>query len=216
MILILQSLAISLLSLFQSRRSLSVRILVLEHQVRVLRRQSKRPRLTDWDRAVWVAISRTWSHWRAHLHIVRPETVVDWHCRRFRRYWTRQSRTGRPGRPSMPLEIRQLIRKMAQSNILSGVPRIHGELLKLGIIISESTVAKYMPRPVRPPSQTWRTFLDNHFRDLVAIDFFTVPTATFRVLFVLVVLAHDRRWVRSLRFPRSAVSTIATSGGQGS
>ena len=99
------------------------------------------------------------------------------------------------GRPSVPLEIRQLIRKMARANSFWGAPRIHGELLKLGIEISESTVAKHMPRRSKPPSQTWRTFLENYVSDLVAIDFFTVPKATFRVLFVLVVLAHDRRRV---------------------
>ncbi len=121
--------------------------------------------------------------------------MVDLHRRRFRRYWTRKSRAGRPGRPVVPVEIRQLIRKMARANVLWGAPRIHGGLLKLGVEISQSTVAKYIPRRSNPPSQTWRAFLDNHFRDLVAIDFFTVPTATFRVLFVLVVLAHDRRRV---------------------
>ncbi len=123
MFLILRSLTLSLLSAFRSRRTMAVRILILEHQVRVLKRRVKRPRFTDWDRALWVAISRTWTHWRAHFHLVRPETVVDWHHRRFRRYWTRKSRAGRRGRPSVTVEIRQLIRKMARANVLWGAPR---------------------------------------------------------------------------------------------
>ena len=195
MVLILHAFAFSLLGALRSRRTMALRILVLEHQVRVLKRTTKRPRLTDWDRALWVLVSRIWARWRDHLHLVRPKTVVDWHRRRFSRYWRRKSRRMRPGRPSVPVEIRQLIRRMARANSFWGAPRIHGELLKLGIEISESTVAMYIPRRFQPPSQTWRAFLDNHVRDFVAIDFFTVPTATFRVLFVLVVLAHDRRKV---------------------
>ena len=177
MILILQSLALFLLCAFRSRRTMALRILVLEHLVRVLKRTTERPRITEWDRALWVTISRTWSQWRAHLHFVRPETVVDWKSRRFRRRWTRKSQGGRPGRPSVPMEIRQLIRKMARANVLWGALRIHGELLKIGVKISQATVAKYMPRRSKPPSQTWRTFLNNHVGDLVAIDFFTVLTA---------------------------------------
>ena len=191
---------------------MALRILVLEHQVRVLKRGGRRPRLSDWDRNLWVVISRTWSQWRAHLHLVRPETVVDWHRRRFRRYWTRKSQRVRPGRPSVPVEIRQLIRKMARANSFWGAPRIHGELLKLGIEISQATVAKYMPRRSKPPSQTWRTFLNNHVGALVAIDFFTVPTATFCVLFVLVVLAHDRR--RVIHFNVTQYPTAKWTGQQ--
>ena len=125
--------------------------------------------------------------------IVKPETVLRWHRKRFASYWTRLSRRGRAGRPGKDREIRELIRRIANANILWGAPRVHGELLKLGINISERTVSRWMPRRRKPPSQTWRTFLDNHIGELVSIDFFTVPTATFRVLFVLVVLAHDRR-----------------------
>ena len=146
MILILHAFAFSLLGARRFRRNMALRILVLEHQFRVLKRTTKRPHLTDWDRALWVAISRTWSQWRAHLHLVRPETVVDWRRRRFRRYWTRKSQRMRTGRPSVPVEIRQLIRKLARANSLWGAPRIHAELLKLDIEISQATVAKYMPR----------------------------------------------------------------------
>jgi len=114
---------------------------------------------------------------------------------RFRLYWTWISRRGRAGRPPVSAAVRDLVRKMAQANPLWGAPRIHGELLKLGIAISERTVSRLMPRRYEPPSPTWRAFLDNHVQDLVSLDFFTVPTATFRVLFVLVVLAHHRRQV---------------------
>ena len=212
MVLILQSFALSLLGALRSRGAMALRILVLEHQVRVLKRTTKQQRLTDWDRALWVLVSRIWASWRDHLHLVRPETVADWRRRRFPRYWTRKSRRMRPGRPSDPAEIRELIRRMARANGLRGAPRIHGELLKLGIEVSESAVAKYMPRRSKPPSQTWRTFLDNHVSDLVAIDFFTVPTATFRVLFVFVVLAHDRR--RVIHFNVTDHPTARWTGGQ--
>src|SRR5207249_9105694 len=107
----------------------------------------------------------------------------------FRRYWAGKSRHRR-GRPAIVTEVRDLIRRMSHANPLWGAPRIHGELLKLGLTVSQATVSKYMVRPRRPPSQAWRTFLKNHAQELIALDFFTVPTATFRVLFVLVVLSH--------------------------
>ena len=125
--------------------------------------------------------------------IVKPETVVRWQRKKFASYWTRLSRRRHPGRPGKDREIRDLIRRIANVNVLWGAPRVHGELLKLGINISERTVSRLMPRRRKPPSQTWRTFLDNHISELVSVGFLTVPTATFRVLFVLLVLAHDRR-----------------------
>ena len=127
------------------------------------------------------------------LHALHPDTVVRWHREGFRRYWRRKSRRRGVGRPPIDAEIRNLIREMQSANIGWGAPRIHGELLKLGIEISQASVSKYMARYRKPPSQTWRTFLDNHVTDLVSIDFFTVPTATFRVLYVFIVLSHDRR-----------------------
>ncbi len=127
--------------------------------------------------------------------VVKPDTVVRWQRRGFALYWTRLSSENHIGRPGTGKEIRDLIRKIALANPLWGSPRIHGELLKLGMDISERTVARLMPKRKKPPSQTWRVFLDNHLRDLVSIDFLVVPTATFRVLFVLVVLAHQRRRV---------------------
>jgi transposase InsO family protein len=149
-------------------------------------------RLTGADRVLWVWLSRVWDDWRAAVLIVRPETVLAWHRRACRLFWTWKSRR-RLGRPGVPADVRQLIRTMAEANPLWGAPRIHGELLKLGIGISQATVAKYMPRHRRPPSQTWQTFLANHVKQIAAADFFVVPAVTYRLLFVLVILAHHRR-----------------------
>jgi putative transposase len=129
------------------------------------------------------------------LIIVAPGTVLRWQRRRFRDYWTRCSHRPVVGRPPVTPEIRALVTQMAAANPLWGAPRIHGELLKLGIDVAERTVSRLMPKRRPSPSQTWRTFLDNHVRDLVSLDFFTVPTVGLRVLFVLVVLAHHRRRV---------------------
>ena len=156
------------------------------------RSRSPRVRLTAADRLLWVCLSRIWNEWRRALVLVQPDTVVGWHRRGFRLVWTWKSRR-RPGRPDTPADVRVLIRTMSDANALWGAPRIHGELQKLGIIVSQSTVAKYMVRRRPSPSQTWRTFLANHVGQVVAADFFMVPTVTYRLLFVLVVLAHDRR-----------------------
>jgi transposase InsO family protein len=126
---------------------------------------------------------------------VTPDTVLRWQRRRFREHWTKLSGRPRVGRPPVNAEIAALVRKMAAMNPLWRAPRIHGELMKLGIEVAERTVSRLLPKRHTPPSQTWRTFLANHVRDLVSIDFFTVPTAGLRVLFVLVVLAHHRRRV---------------------
>jgi len=124
--------------------------------------------------------------------MVRPETVIAWHRKGFRLYWRWKSRRCQ-GRPSVPPEVRNLIRQMSLANPRWGAPRIHGELLKIGIEVSQATVAKYMVRQRKPPSQTWRTFLKNHTKDLVSADFFVVPTIAFQLLFVFVILDHDRR-----------------------
>jgi len=144
------------------------------------------------DRVLWMWLSRLWSNWRSALVIVKPETVLAWHRRGFRLYWSWKSRH-RQGRPCISKEIIDLIRKMSLANPRWGAPRIHGELLKLGFELSEATVAKYMVRHRKPPSQTWRTFMANHMKDMVSSDFFLVPTVFFRVLFVFVILSHDRR-----------------------
>ena len=181
-------------SIFCSRASLLLENLALRHQIGVLQRSArKRPKLTSGDRLLWICLSRLWGGWHSALAIVKPETVVAWHRAAFRLFWTWKVRRGQPGRPLIPREVRDLIRKMCRENSGWGAPRIHGELLKLGIDIGQSSVGKYMVRCRKPPSQTWRTFLENHAKQLVSIDFFIVPTIRFQVLYVFLVLAHDRR-----------------------
>jgi putative transposase len=182
-------------SALRSHRALALENLALRHQLDVLQRNVKRPRLTNRDRVLWIFLSRLWSDWRTVLTLVQPDTVVRWHRRGFRLYWKWKSRPRWPGRRRVPKEVRDLIRTMSRYNPLWSAPRIHGELLKLGIEISQATVSKYMVRHRKPPSQTWRTFLKNHAKDIVSIDFFTVPTATFRVLFVFLVLTNERRQI---------------------
>ena len=178
-----------------SRVSLQLEVLALRHQLAVYQRTSGRPHLKPADRILWAWLAKRWDGWREALVFVKPATVLAWQRRRFRDHWTRLSRKGKPGRPRIAKDVRDLIRRMSTANPTWGAPRIHGELQKLGIIVSPATVSKYMVRRRSPPSQTWRTFLDNHVGELVSVDFFTVPTATFEVLFVFLVLAHDRRRV---------------------
>ena len=190
---VLSAFLASALSLFRTRAALQLEILALRHQLGVLQRSVKRPKLTRFDRMLWAWFCGTWAAWRSALCIVKPDTVIAWHRKGFRLFWTGKVRRGQPGRPAVPKEIRKLIRKMSRENPLWGAPRIHGELLKLGIDIGETSVSKYMVRRRNPPSQTWRTFLENHIKSTVSIDFFTVPTIRFQVLYVFLVLAHDRR-----------------------
>jgi putative transposase len=176
-------------------RQIALENLALRQQLAIYKRRLARPRLRPADRLFWASLARVWTGWRQALVIVSPDTVLRWQRRRFRQHWTRLSNRPRGGRPSVSAEVAALVRKMAAANPLWGAPRIHGELLKLGIDVSERTVSRLMPKRRTPPSQTWRTFFANHVRDLVPIDFFTVPTARLRVLFVLVLLAHHRRRV---------------------
>jgi putative transposase len=142
---------------------------------------------------LWIWLLRFWSQWRWALVIVKPETVLAWHRKGFRLFWTWKCRRGKPGRPGISKDVRELIRIMSNNNSLLGAPRIHGELLKLGINVSQATVAKYMVRHPKLPSQAWHTFLKNHTKQLASIDFFTVPTISFRILYVFLVLSHERR-----------------------
>jgi putative transposase len=202
---LLRALVLAAFAFARTRRQLAIEILALRHQLGVLKRSVKRPRLSNVDRGLWVLLSRQWSGWKQALIVVKPATVVKWHRAGFRRYWTwRSLRKG--GRPGIDPEVRKLIKYMANAN-LWGAPRIHGELLKLGIHVSEATVSKYMPRRRKPPSQTWRSFLENHVSDLVSVDFFTVPTVLFHVLFVFVVLAQDRRRILSINVTSSPSTT---------
>jgi putative transposase len=198
---VIRSFLLAGLAFFKTRRQLAIEILALRHQLGILKRSVKRPRLTNADRGLWVLLSRRWAHWSDALIVVKPATVIRWHRAGFRRYWTWRSRP-KGGRHGLDPEVRKLIKQMANANMW-GAPRIHGELLKLGIRISEATVSKYMPRRRKPPSQTWRSFLENHVDTLVSVDFFTVPTVFFDVLFVFVVLAHDRRRILSINVTRN-------------
>src|SRR5271169_1455989 len=204
------SLLICLRDSLRTRVALQAEVLALRHQLLVLQRrnQKQRVRLSIADRVFWVWLSRVWADWRSALRIVKPETVIAWHRKGFRLYWSWKSRV-RQGRPSVSVDVRELIRRMSAANPRWGAPRIHGELGKLGIKVSETTVAKYMVRHRIPPSQTWRAFLTNHMKELVSADFFVVPTATFRLLFVFVILSHDRR--RPVHF---AVTGLRPRNGQ--
>src|SRR5215471_1208200 len=165
---IVVSVLLSLRSLVRSRSALHLEILALRHQLQVLKR-SRRPRLhlTAADRLLWVWLSRIWTEWRPALVLVQPDTVVAWHRRGFRLFWTWKSRH-RTGRPNLSGDVRALIRTMSHANPFWGAPRIHGELKKLGIVLSQSTVAKYIVSRRPPPSQTWRTFLANHVGQIMA------------------------------------------------
>ena len=186
-------------STLRTRASLHVEIMALRHQLAVLQRNKQRQTsLRTWDRLLWVALLRLWPEWRKALMLVKPETVISWHRRGFRLYWKWKSRRGRIGRPGVSKEIRDLIRHMSSANVLWGAPRLHAELLKLGIEVSQATVAKHMIKHRKPPPQTWRTFLENHVKQLASVDFFVVPTLSFRILYVFLVLAHERR--RVVRF----------------
>jgi putative transposase len=182
-------------ALFRSQLSLRVENVALRHQLAIYQRTVKRPSIRPEDRILWSWLSCRWARWREVLVFVQPETVIAWQRKRFRDHWARMSRAGKPGRPLISEEIRELIRKVSGANPLWGTPRIVGELGKLGINVAKSTVDKYRVRSRKPPSPTWKAFLKNHVNDLVSIDFFIVPTIRFKLLFVLIVLAHARRKV---------------------
>ncbi len=174
-------------SVLRSRQDLALENLALRQQLMVIQRGQPRPRLQTSDRLFWIALMRVWGRWRVAL--VKPDTVVGWHRIGSRAHWAKKCGPG-PGRPRIDKELRNLIRRMAEANPLWGAPRIQSELAMLG----EATVSRYLGKSnPRRTSQTWKAFLDNHVRDVVAVDFFSVPTAAFRVLFVFVVLSHDRR-----------------------
>src|SRR5258707_9803504 len=183
-----------LVSPFKTQARLEAEIVLLRHQLSVLRRQRQplRPKLTVADRLLFVWLYRFFPSALNAVTIIQPETVIRWHRTGFRLYWRWKSRC-RGGRPRIPGEIRRLIREMSLANRLWGAPRIHGELLKLGIEVAQSTVAKYMAKSGRSRSQTWKTFLHNHAAGIGAMDFLVVPTVGFRLLFVLVILRHQRR-----------------------
>jgi putative transposase len=194
MLLVLKLMLWSVRSLTRSRRVVVLENLALRQQLAIAVRSGRRPKLVAVDRAFWIALRQVWTDWSASLAIVKPATVVAWHRRAYRTYWRHLCR--KPGRPRTDEEPRELIARMVKENRW-GAPRIHGELLKLGFRVSERTVSRYVRalRPRRPAGTSWMTFLTNHRDVLAAMDFFTVPTVTFRLLYVLLVIQHCRRKV---------------------
>ena len=183
--------------LLSGHQAVAIENAALRMQIAAFQRKRKRPLLTTLDRMFWITLRSLWCDWRQPLLYVQADTVVRWQRERFRRFWARLSKPQRRrrGRPRTAAELRRLIEQMVTANPLWRAPRIHGELKMLGIAISERTVSRILRRLRRPPNQTWRTFLHNHVGQIVSTDFFTVPTITMKVLFVFIVLEHDRRKV---------------------
>jgi transposase InsO family protein len=177
--------------IFRDKTDLVLENLALRHQLEVLERK-KKPKLKKPDRIFWVWLSHVWSDWKSSIIFVKPQTVIKWHRKGFKLYWRWKCRH-KPGRPKIPKEVRRLIRQMCLENPDWGAPRIQSELLLLGHDISETTVANYMVRQRNLPSQSWRNFLKNHIKDIAAVDFFTVPTVRFQILYCFIVLCHHRR-----------------------
>jgi putative transposase len=210
---LLEAIVGALLAALRPRASLVAENLALRQQLAVLRRETSRPQLSPVDRAFWVVLSRIWSRWADALAIVKPATVIGWHRRGFARFWAYKSR--RSGRPRISRDVVELIERMVTENPMSRRRRIAAELAKLGHDVSKDTVARYMPlrprRPGKPPSTTWGTFLRMHVAGTLAVDFLTVPTVTFDVLYVSFVLsssadASSMSTSRPIRMPRGLLS----------
>jgi hypothetical protein len=186
----------TLVRLFCSQKSLLLENLALRQQLSVLKRRHPRPRLALLDRLFWLIVRRCWSGWKQALLVVTPETVVRWHRAGFRWYWMLMSKAGKPlGRRPLSQAVRDLIFQMVAANPTWGAPRIHGELLMLGFDVSERTISRWMKRTQRnpDPARRWLAFLRNHKEAIAAMDFFTVPTLTFGLLYCFFLISHDRR-----------------------
>ena len=204
MIALLCFVLIVLVSPFKSKSRLEAENAALRHQVVVLRRMvHRRVRLTNSDRLFFMQLYRWFPSVLKVITVIRPETLVRWHRAGFRRYWRWKSRS-LGGRPQIDTDLRALIRQMSIENPLWGAPRIHGELLKLGLEVAQSTVAKYMVKRWGPPSQGWRTFLRNHAPDIAAMDLFVVPTIGFNLIYAFVIVRLERRdliWINVTQHP---------------
>jgi len=215
MLAILRLLAAFIADLFRSRRRLEAEILFLRHQLNIALRQRPTPLLLrGGDRALLVWMTRLWLSLLGMVQVVEPSTILRWHRAGFRSYWRWKSRK-RAGRPRIDRELRDLIRRMSQENPLWGAPRIHGELLKLGFELAESTVSTYMIRRRRPPSQSWRTFLRNHAEAIAAIDLCVVPTVRFERLFAFIIIGHGRRQLLVCGNPASDRGVAGTADCRG-
>jgi transposase InsO family protein len=199
---------------FKGRADLIAENLALRHQLSCLGDRKSRPRLRRVDRVFWVLLSRFWCGWRESLIMVKPATVLAWHRKGFKLFWRWKSRKRGSGRPRVSVEVRKLISEMAEMNVGWGAPRIHGELLKLGIAISEITVSRHMPKrlPAAGSRQRWATFMRNHLHETLAIDFAVVPTVTFGIVYVFFVLSLERR--RILHFNVTRHPTAAWTAQQ--
>ena len=204
MFAILYALGMFVGDLFKSRSRLEAENLFLRHQLAIaLRRAPTRLRLRVSDRALLIWMIRLWPSLIGMAQVVQPETILRWHRAGFKVFWRWKSRN-RAGRPKIDRGLRDLIQRISRENPLWGASRIHGELLMLGFEVAQSTISKYMARPPKSPSQTWRTFLRNHAEAIAAIDMCLVPTLTFDHLFAFVVLGHGRRqllWFEVTRHP---------------
>jgi transposase InsO family protein len=191
---------------------LQVENLALRHQLGVLHRSVKRAKIRPADRVFWSILSRVWGDWKDALIFVKPETVIRWQKKRFKSHWARLCQAGWPGRPEIPKEAKELIRMMSRMNPTWGSPRIKGELAKIGIEVSKSTIEKYMIRAPKPSSPTWRSFLENHAKDIVSVDFIVVPTVRFTMLYIFIFISIDRR--RVVHFNVTANPTAAWAAQQ--
>ena len=204
MFAILHAFGMFVVDLFKSRCRLEAENLFLRHQLNIaLRRAPPRLRLRGSDRTLLIWMARLWPDLAGTAQVVQPETILRWHRAGFKAFWSWKSRN-RAGRPKIDRGLRDLIRRMSRENPLWGASRIHGELLMLGFDVAQSTVSKYMARPSRPPSQTWKTFLQNHAEAIAAIDMCVFPTLTFDVLFAFLIVGHGRRqllWFEVARHP---------------
>jgi putative transposase len=199
-----------LVRLFRSRQNLLIENLALRQQLAVFKRQNARPKLSIFDKVFWVLVRRLWLPWKTALIVVSPDTVVRWHRAGFKLWWQLISRVRQPvGRRPVTKEIRELIFKMVVENPTWRAPRIHGELLMLGYDVSERSVSRWMRRAPHTPEsgQRWRTFLRNHREAIAAMDFFSVPTLTFNVLYVFFLIGHDRRRILHFNVTRHPTSS---------
>ena len=193
----------------RKRHHLLLENLALRQQLSVLARHRPRSRFSNADRFLWAMLRRSWPRWRRALILVQPETVVGWHRAGFRLYWKWLSRhRTRAGRKCLKRELRELIFRMVAENSTWGAPRIHGELKMLGFDISERTVLRWMRKGPRSPepAKRWVAFLNNHREAIAAMDFFTVPTLTFGVLYCFFVIAHNRRQILHFNLTRHPTS----------
>src|SRR5882672_6773663 len=200
----------ALIRLFRSRGNLVLENLTLRQQLAVLKRRHPRPSLGLFDKLFWVIARRVWSAWKESLIIVTPETVVRWHRTGFCMYWRLISRVrGQVGRRPTPKEVRELIFRMVVENPTWGAPRIHGELRMLGFDLSERTISRWMKRAPKDPDRArrWLAFLRDHREAIAAMDFFTVPTISFGVLYCFFVISHDRRRILHFNITKHPTSS---------